>query len=70
MPQDIADHDLIRIAIDISKPKKLSVIRTFCHLLEKRKIIIIILQIDHVNAQVNIFNVDLINSLNDCSFCD
>ena len=32
VPQEIADHDLISITVDISKPKRQPVVRTFRHL--------------------------------------
>ncbi len=32
VPQEVADHDLISITVDICKPKRLLVIRTFRHL--------------------------------------
>lgn len=79
VPQEIADHDLTGITVDVSKPKKLPVIRTFRHLgkyskehfclnlLENREYFNMILYTDDVNRQVEIFTLNFIRCLNTCA---
>ncbi len=79
MLQEIADHDLISITIDVSKPKRQPVIRTFRHLgqysketfklrlLHNIQDINRILNTDDVNTHVDIFTIHFIDCLNDCA---
>lgn len=79
VPQEIADHDLISVMINISKPKRSPVIRTFRHLGDytKEKLCFklhqnkhnfnMILNTDDVNRQVDIFNANFINCLDKCA---
>ena len=79
IPHEIADHDLISVAIDVSKPKRSPVIRTFRHLgdyskkkfcvnlLEKTQDFNMILNTDDVNKQVDIFSANFIKCLNECA---
>ncbi len=80
VPQVTADHDLISVTMDLSKPKRQPGMRTFLHLanynaeifcstiLYKAPELNKILTTDDVNMQVkflHIFN----ESLNGCTFC-
>ena len=79
VPQEVADHDLISIAVDICKPKRSPVIRTFRHLgdytkenfcfrvLQKTHNSNMISNTDDVNTQVDIFNANFIDCLNECA---
>ncbi len=79
VPQEIADHDLISMVIDISKPKRLPVVRAFCHLghytretfcsrlVQNLHNFDLILHTDDVNTQVYIFNVSFFNCLDECA---
>ncbi len=76
--QEIVDHDLISITIDVSKPKIQPVIRNFRHLAQYSNETCLrllqniqdfnrILNIDDVNTQVDIFTNNFIDCLNDCA---
>lgn len=77
--QDIADHDLISMTVDVSKPKRQPIIRTFRHLgsYSKEMFCLRLLQntqdfnrifnTDDVNTQVYIFTKYFIDCLNDCA---
>ena len=79
VPQEVANHDLISIAVDICKPKRSPVIPTFQHLgdytkkkfffrlLQKTHNFNMILNTDDVNTQIDIFNANFINCLNECA---
>ncbi len=79
VPQEVADHDLISITVDICKPKRLPVIRTFPHLghytkenfcfrlLQKTHNCNMILNTDDVNTQVDILNANFIDRFNECA---
>ena len=79
IPHEIADHDLISVAIDVSKPKRSPVIRTFRHLgdynkedfcfnlFERTQDFNMILNTDDVNKQVDIFSANFIKCLNECA---
>lgn len=79
VPQEIADHDLTSITIDISKPKRLPVIKTFRHLgnytkdyfcstlLENSEHFNMILFTDDVDKQVDIFTFNFIKCLDVCA---
>ena len=79
VPQEIADHDLISITIDISKPKREPVIKTFrqlsnynkdnfcARILQNSEHFNMILLTDDVNRQVEIFTSNFITCLNDCA---
>ena len=79
VPQTIADHDLVSVVINIRKPRKLPVTKTFrdlknydkdtfCSLLlnnvHRMKNIFLT---DDVNKQVDIFNYVFISCLNMCA---
>ena len=77
--QEIDDHDLISITVDVSKPKRHPVIRTFRHLgqyskeafclrlLQNTQAFNRILNTEDVNTQVDIFTNNFIGCLNDCA---
>ncbi len=77
--QEIADHDLISITVNVSKPKRLPIIRTFRHLgryskesfcfrlLQNMADFNTILNTDDVNMQVDIFTQNFIDCLHDCA---
>ena len=77
--QEIPDHDLISITVDISKPKRQPVVRTFCNLgkytkeafclrlLQNKQSFNMILQTDDMNTQVDIFTVNFTKCFNDCA---
>ncbi len=79
IPIEIADHDLICVAVDISKPKRANVVRTyrdlryylredFCSkLLENVSNFNMILNTDDVNIQVDIFTSNFNRCLNECA---
>ena len=79
VPQEVADHDLISITVDIRKPKRSPVIKTFRHLglytkdnlcfklLQKTDDFNKILNSDDVNMQITIFNTTFIDCLNECA---
>lgn len=79
VPQEIADHDLVGITVDVNKPKRLPMIKTFRHLgkytkedfcfkiLESREQFNKILYTDDVNRQVEIFTSNFIKCLDDCA---
>ncbi len=79
VPQEIADHDLISIVVDVSKPKRQPIIRTFRHLgnyssdafcsslLQSIHCFNRILLTDDVNTQVDIFTTTFIDCLNECA---
>ncbi len=80
VPQEIADHDFISITVDISKPRKLPVIRTFRHLGNYTKgeflFYFIFFKIEHFNMilctddvkrQMDIFASNFIKYLDACA---
>ncbi len=81
VPHEIADHDLTSIIVDIRKPKKLPVVRTFRHLgnynkddfclrlIQNSENFNMILDTDNVNTQVDIFTSTFIKCLDDCAPC-
>ncbi len=78
VPNLISDHDLIGITINITKPRKQPVSKTFRHLRNYNKDILCnlimsehhsfnkILETDNVNLQVDLFNEIFIKCLNLC----
>ncbi len=79
VPGVIADHDLIRVTADISKPKREPVTKvvrdlstyssdSFCpHLLRHAPTLKIILQTDDVDGQVDILTTIFTSNLNTCA---
>ncbi len=79
VPVEIADHELISVVLDVSKPKRQTTIRTFrclsnysndafCFsLLRNVDSFNRILMTDNVNSQVNIFNTAFNECLNECA---
>ncbi len=79
VPQETADHDLTSITVDIKKPKRLPIIRTFRHLceytkdnfcfklLENTENFNLILDTDDVNRQVDVFTCTFIKCLDACA---
>lgn len=79
VPHEIADHDLLSVVVDISKPKRIPVIKTFrqlsnykkedfcLRLLENYENFNKILKTDDVNKQVDIFNSNFIKCLDACA---
>lgn len=78
-PCGIADHDLVSVIVDITKPKRQPEIRTlrnlkdynkdmFCNkILNEVPSLNTILQTDDVNKQVEVFNDVFIKCLNECA---
>ncbi len=78
-PTKVADHDLIDITVNISKPKKLPVVRTFRHLgrytkenfclklLDNVEHFNMILRTDDFDRQVDIFTSNFISCLDACA---
>ena len=79
VPQEIGDHDLISITVNITKPKRPPVVRSFRQLgnytkdafcfklLQKTQYFNEIMDTDDVNTQVNIFTENFIKCLDDCA---
>ncbi len=79
VPSSIPDHDLIGIKINITKPRRQSLIKTFCQHRNWNKDILNnllmtehhsfneILDTDNVNRQVHIFNESFIKCLRICA---
>ncbi len=79
VPQEVADHDLISIAVDISKPKRIPVVRTFRHLrnynkddfcfkiFQNNELFNLILDTDDVNRQVDIYSSAFTDCLDECA---
>ena len=78
-PQEVGDHDLLSITVDITKPKRLPVLRTFRNLrnyttdalcfklLQNTQYFNAIMDTDNVNTQVDIFTENFIRCLDDCA---
>ncbi len=79
VPQVIADHDLISIFVNISKPKRKPLMKTFRHLgsyssdilctllLSESYTLNQIMETDDVDLQINIFNDTFIRCLDKCA---
>lgn len=79
VPLEIGDHDLISITVDITKPKRPSIVRSFRHLrnyskdafcfklLQNTQFFNAIMDTDDVNTQVDIFTENFIKCLDDCA---
>lgn len=79
VPYEVGDHDLLSVTIDVSKPKRPAVVRTFRTLknyskdafcfkiLEYTQYFNAIMDTDDVNTQVDIFTKNFIRCLDDCA---
>ena len=79
IPQEVGDHDLFSVNVDITKPKRLPVLRTFRNLrnytkdalcfklLQNTQYFNAIMDTDDVNTQVDIFTENFIRCLDDCA---